>query len=184
MLSPADGNFLVRLARRAIECELEGKKCGLAAPKPMPERGVFVTLTTKGRGLRGCIGFPEPVAPLDKAVADAALCAAFKDPRFPPVAKEELKGLVVEVSVLSEMELLKKPPKNYPDQIRIGAHGLVIDHLGCRGLMLPQVAPEQGWDAEEFLCHVCMKAGLPPDAWMDERAKLWRFSAQVFAERK
>jgi len=181
MVTAAEGKFLVRLARSAIECALEGKK--LPPAGDFPKAGAFVTLLTKpDRELRGCIGFPEPIMPLGQAVAEAAVCAALNDPRFSQLSKEELKKIIVEVSVLSALEPLKKPAKDYLKQIAIGKHGLVIESGGCRGLLLPQVPVEFKWGKEEFLCHLCNKAGLPPDTWLDGRAKVYRFSAQVFAE--
>jgi len=182
MVSKSDGEFLVRLARSAIECALDGKK--LPPAGKFPKAGAFVTLLTKpDRELRGCIGFPEPIMPLGQAVAEAAVCAALNDPRFPQLSKDELKKIIVEVSVLSPLEPLKKPAKDYLKQIAIGKHGLVIELGGCRGLLLPQVPVEFKWGKEEFLCHLCNKAGLPPDAWTDEKAKLWRFTTQIFDEK-
>ena len=182
MVTAAEGKFLVRLARSAIECALEGKK--LPPAGDFPKAGAFVTLLTKpARELRGCIGFPEPIMPLGQAVAEAAVCAALNDPRFSQLSKEELKKIIVEVSVLSELEPLKKPPKSYLKQVAIGKHGLVIELGGRRGLLLPQVPVEFKWGKDEFLCHLCNKAGLPADAWMDEKAKLWRFTTQIFDEK-
>ncbi|MCX6767957.1 MAG: TIGR00296 family protein [Candidatus Micrarchaeota archaeon] len=186
MLSLKQGTFLVRLARRAIQCKLNGTKCDFKQQKPaakFKKAGAFVTVTAHpGRELRGCIGFVQPVMPLDEAVAAAAVEAAFGDYRFPPVGRGELGKIVVEVSVLSPLERLKPPAAGYQKQVIVGKHGLVIECAGSGGLLLPQVAVEFNLDSREFLNQVCLKAGLPPDAWLGKGAKLFRFAARVFSE--
>ncbi len=185
MLSLEQGTFLVRLARRAIECQLNGESCDLAPAQPLTRAGAFVTLRTHPeRILRGCMGFFKALMRLDEAVMESAINAAFNDYRFHPVKRSELDKIVVEVSVLSEPVPLAQPPKNYFKQIIVGAHGLVIECAGRQGLLLPQVPVEFDWDAEEFLCHLCMKAGLPPDCWLDDAAKVFRFTTQVFYEKQ
>jgi len=180
------GEFLVRLARRAIESHLKGE--GISVKTDDEElnerRGVFVTLNTyPEHELRGCIGFPEPILPLIQATVKSAISAATQDPRFPPVKLEELENIVVEVSVLTKPELIiVKNPREYLGKIEIGKHGLIVEKGFRRGLLLPQVPVEQGWDKEEFLCYTCMKAGLPPDCWFDEGTRLYRFSAEIFKE--
>jgi hypothetical protein len=183
-LTLEEGRFLVRLARQSIEASLRGEE-----PR-VPEvggglkekRGVFVTLT-EGEELRGCIGFPLPFLPLVEATVKAALSAAFEDPRFPPLRREEMGRVLVEVSVLSEPEVIRvKDPRDYPKAVRIGEHGLIVEGLGTSGLLLPQVAVEWKWDAEEFLSQCCMKAGLPPDMWLTKEVRISRFTAQVFSE--
>ena len=186
MLSLQEGTLLVKLARRTIEAYLrEGK----VPPAPKVSQklkepcGVFVTLTERGE-LRGCIGHPLPTTPLIDAVIDSAVSSATRDPRFPPVELGELSEVEVEVSVLSKPEVLKvKHPKDYPKSILIGRDGLVVERGGYAGLLLPQVPVEWGWDAEEFLSHACMKAGLTPDSWLSRDVRISRFSAQVFRER-
>lgn len=147
-------------------------------------RGVFVTLEKHpGGSLRGCIGFPEPHLPLGRGLEEAALSAALKDPRFPPVRVEELENITVEVSILTKPELIKAvKPGDYPKHVVVGRDGLIAERGFFRGLLLPQVPVEWKWDAEEFLSQVCMKAGIPPDSWLDGKTKLYRFSAQVFSE--
>lgn len=186
MLTIDEGKFLVRLARRTIEHYLRtGKK--LPQPK-VPEklrerRGVFVTLEKRGE-LRGCIGYPLPVLALVEAVIDSAISSAVSDPRFPPLELEELPDTTIEVSVLTLPEEIKvSDPRDYPKNIQIGKHGLIVEWRGYSGLLLPQVPVEWGWDAEEFLSQTCMKAGLMPDCWLDEGVKISRFSAQIFAEK-
>ena len=185
MLSLKDGKFLVTLARRTIENNLRGEK-NPPVPKVRAELrkrcGVFVTLTKRGK-LRGCIGHPLPTSPLVEAVMDSAVSSAVRDPRFPPMAPDELPDIQIGVSVLTPPELIKaKDPREYPKHVKVGKHGLIVECAGYAGLLLPQVPIEWGWDAEEFLSQTCMKAGLTPDCWLREDARLSRFSAQIFAE--
>ncbi len=187
MLTLEEGKLLVKLARETIETYLrEGRKPRVPkVPAKLRERrGVFVTLN-KGGELRGCIGHPLPTTPLVDAVIDSAISSATRDPRFPPVDPEELPALDVEVSVLSKPEPIEvKSPREYPKHIVIGRDGLIIEWSGCAGLLLPQVPIEWGWNAEEFLSHACMKAGLMPDHWLREGVRISKFSAQVFRERR
>jgi len=183
-LALEEGRFLVRLARESIEASLRGEepKVPEVGGNLREKRGVFVTLT-EGEELRGCIGFPLPLFPLAEATVKAALSAAFEDPRFPPLRREELERVLVEVSVLSPPELIRvKDPREYPRAVRVGEHGLIVEGLGTSGLLLPQVAVEWKWDAEEFLSQCCMKAGLPPDMWLTKEVRISRFTAQVFSE--
>lgn len=186
MLTPEEGELLVKLARRTIETYLDkGEKP--AAPK-VPEklheqRGVFVTLT-KNDELRGCIGHPLPTLPLVDAVIDAAISSATRDPRFPSLTKEELPAVKVEVSILTPPEVIEvENPREYPKKIKIGKHGLVVEYWVNKGLLLPQVPVEWKWNVEDFLSHTCMKAGLMPDCWLQKDVKISRFSAQVFTEK-
>ncbi len=187
MLTLEEGKLLVKLARKTIETYLhEDRKPQVpkVPAKLCEHRGVFVTLNKEGE-LRGCIGHPLPTTPLVDAVIDSAISSATRDPRFPPVTPEELPALEVEVSVLSKPEPIKvKIPREYPKHIVIGRDGLIIEWSGYAGLLLPQVPVEWGWDAEEFLSHACMKAGLMPDHWLREGVYISKFSAQVFRERK
>ena len=185
MLSLEDGKFLVKLARRTIEDYL---RSGKKPPVPrvgakLRERcGVFVTLMKHGE-LRGCIGHPLPTSPLIEAVMDSAVSSATGDPRFLPVGLDELRDVQIEVSVLTPPELIKvENSREYPKHVEVGKHGLIVECAGHAGLLLPQVPIEQGWGVEEFLSHTCMKAGLMPDCWLREDARLSRFSAQIFAE--
>jgi uncharacterized protein (TIGR00296 family) len=191
MVSDLEGELAVRLARAAIERTLDpaSASAGRSSGEPLPRlfrelRGVFVTLKQHPTGeLRGCVGFPLPVLALAEAVRDAAVAAAVEDPRFPPVVPEEMPGLSVEVSVLSLPRALPSgPPDARIAAIRPGRDGLIVDGFGRRGLLLPQVAREQGWGAQEFLEGTCQKAGLALDAWRDERVRVRRFEAEVFGE--
>jgi uncharacterized protein (TIGR00296 family) len=191
MLSDADGAHAVRLARSALDHAYGTRSSPEVArdedsrTAPWTERrGVFVTLRRyPSHELRGCIGFPLPVLPLGRALAEAAVAAAREDPRFPPVAPDELARVAIEVSVLTPPETL--PPGNPEETVRsvvIGRDGLIIEGYGTSGLLLPQVAPEQGWDATELLDGTCEKAGLPVGCWRDPRVRIRRFEAEVFAE--
>jgi len=189
-LTDSEGEFLVRIARQAIETYLKENR-RITPPensdnKLREKRGVFVTLNKmKGdsKDLRGCIGFPTPEVPLIEGVIDAAVSSAFEDPRFEPVSPDEIAHLTVEVSVLTPPEIMKvSSPKEYPSKIQVGSDGLIIRWQMGSGLLLPQVPREYGWDAEEFLCHACMKAGGPPDLWLIPHTKIYTFQAEVFEE--
>jgi AmmeMemoRadiSam system protein A len=138
------------------------------------KRGAFVTLKKHGE-LRGCIGHIIGDRPLAETVATMAVAAAFEDPRFPPVKEEELKDLDIEISVLTPLRRI-----NNVEEIQVGLHGIILQQGGHSGLLLPQVATEYGWDRNTFLEYTCRKAGLPPDAWKDERTTIHVFSADVF----
>ncbi len=184
-----EGRFLVRLARRSIEEYLSGRVPRPGEP-PSPilkePSGVFVSLYRyPSKELRGCIGFPLPTQPLVEATVKAAIASATEDPRFPPVTLDELKELVVEVSVLTPPEEVRyERPEELLGKITVGRDGLIIEAEGRGGLLLPQVPVEYGWSAEEFLTHLCIKAGLPPTYWVTGKARILRFSAQVFAEKE
>lgn len=137
-------------------------------------RGAFVTVKRHGQ-LRGCIGQIEARRPLAHTVSRMALAAAFEDPRFPPVTADEWNDLELEISVLSPLEKLDDPTR-----VQVGSHGLVVRKGSQSGLLLPQVAVEQGWDRETFLRQTCRKAGLPPDAWRDPDTEIFTFTAEVF----
>lgn len=188
-ISEKCGGYLVRLARWQI-----GKKLGIEAQAPKAprckglgeNRGAFVTLHVfKPRGLRGCIGYIEPIMALEKAVAQCALHAAFEDGRFEPLAKSELGNVIVEVSVLSQPQIIGvKSPREYLEKIKIGKDGLVLEAGYCRGVFLPQVPIEQGWGVEEYLEELCVKAGAGRGCWMAQNAKVYKFQTFIFAEEK
>jgi len=172
---------LLKLARRSISTFLEeGKRLrkGVDYEECAPEpRGAFVTLKTRDEGLRGCIGTIFPVGPLDETVVRMAVAAAVEDPRFPAVYLQELKTLKIEISALTV-------PEDVPDVelIETGRHGLIITLGSRKGLLLPQVAPEWGWNRMQFLAHTCEKAGLSPDAWKRPEIKIEWFEAEVWKE--
>jgi len=140
------------------------------------KRGAFVTLHKNGQ-LRGCIGYIIGYKTLKDTIIDMAKAAAFRDPRFNPVTRDELDGIVIEISVLSEMI-----PVNEITEIVIGRDGLLLNIPLGHGVLLPQVATEYNWDVHTFLKHLSLKAGLKPDDWKDKQSKLYRFSAEVFGE--
>jgi len=186
MLSLEQGKKLVKLAKNTISNHLNREKqiVNESIKKEFSEKqGVFVTLTKKGE-LRGCIGFPEPILPLWEGVVQAALAASFEDSRFNTVQEEELKEIEIEVSVLTKPELIEvKDSKEYLKKIKIGRDGLVIRGSYSSGLLLPQVAPELGWNVKEFLENTCNKAGLNKECWKDLNNKIYSFQAQIFSEK-
>ncbi|MEM2901726.1 MAG: TIGR00296 family protein [Candidatus Bathyarchaeia archaeon] len=185
-----DGRILVQTAREAVSTWLR-RKVAITPPPRLPDKlhrksGVFVTLNRFDNGsLRGCIGYPTPVKPLIQATIEVAIEAATSDPRFPPVSLKEFEeNIVVEVSILTQPKKIEVPnPKDLPKQIRIGVDGLIVEKGWAKGLLLPQVATEWGMDAEEFLCHCCLKAGLPPDEWTSRDVKVSKFQAHIFKEK-
>jgi AmmeMemoRadiSam system protein A len=171
---------LLSLAHQAIlsalEQRQEQRETALDPPTAhlAEQRGVFTSLYLRG-ALRGCVGYVFPTTPLYRAVAETARAAAFEDNRFEPVKLDEAPSLQIELSVLS-------PPRPIlADAIEIGRHGLLISASGLRGLLLPQVPVERGWDRITFLEQTCRKAGLPLDAWQ-KGATLEAFTAEVFGE--
>jgi len=175
---------LLLIARKAIEYYAKnGEEPGALKEVDIDEfdmpRGVFVTLKEAGE-LRGCIGFPLPIMPLGKAVVKAAIAAAFEDPRFASVTKEEVKELEIEVSVLTVPELVKvSKPEEYLKKVKIGRDGLIIDYMGYSGLLLPQVPVEENWTIEEYLDYLCMKAGLPKKTWRERAVVIKSFQAEI-----
>lgn len=193
MVSDGEGEAAVRLARRALEDALGPSPSpdlakAVAETPPIPlfdqRRGVFVTLKRYPDGaLRGCIGYPLPVLPLRSAVAGAAVSAAVEDFRFRPVRASELPRLTIEVSVLTvPVPLRFSTPEEAIREVVVGRDGLIVEGFGSSGLLLPQVAPEEGWSSEQLLDGTCEKAGLPPRAWRDPRVKVRRFEAEIFHE--
>ncbi len=170
--------FLLRLARETVAARLVGKAIpepSVEAPALLEPLGAFVTLKVEGE-LRGCMGTFYPELPLYQVVQQMALTAAFEDPRFPPLRETELPRVIFEVSVLSPMQRIATL-----DAIHIGRHGLVLVKGQNRGVFLPQVPVEQGWDLAQYVENACMKAQLPADCWR-EGATLYTFTAEVFRE--
>lgn len=173
-----DQRFLLELARTTIAAGL----CDRPLPSPTPDsaflletRGAFVTLKIDG-ALRGCIGHVIGVAPLWQAVRDNAVSAAFDDPRFPPLTAKELQHACIEISVLTPLR------RSSAEEVVVGRHGILIERGAARGLLLPQVATEYGWDRETFLDHTCRKAGLEPGCWRRPDTTISTFSAKIFGE--
>ncbi len=186
MIKLEQAKRLIKLARESISSNLSHSsiEVGDDTRKEFSEvLGVFVTLNKDGN-LRGCIGFPEPVYPLYEGVIKAAESAAFSDPRFPPVAEEELNDISIEISVLTKPKLIKvEKATDYIGMIEVGRDGLIIRSGFGSGLLLPQVATEYNWDSKTFLEQTCVKAGLARDSWQDiEGVKVYGFQSQVFSE--
>jgi AmmeMemoRadiSam system protein A len=181
LLDPAAKKSLLQKARHAIADAIGVTSVTERIPDPeslIPAdflAGAFVTIRKKGQ-LRGCIGYPEPERPLLDVVEHCAVSAAISDPRFPPLTAAEWDDVALELSVLGPIE-----PVDHISEVVIGRDGLIVEFGRRRGLLLPQVAVEWNWNAEEFAAQTCVKAGLPPDAW-PRGAKLFKFEAEVFSE--
>ncbi|HBY99901.1 MAG TPA: hypothetical protein DEO84_01145, partial [candidate division Zixibacteria bacterium] len=172
--------MLLSIARESIKTRLEGKE--LVFPDTMPDAlklplGAFVTLQEAGE-LRGCIGTFHPNSQLYQVVAEMARQAAFSDYRFGPLTKSEFNAIDIEISVLTPMKRIYNP-----DSVLVGRDGLYIRQGNNSGVLLPQVAVEQGWDRTTFLDHTCLKAGLPSSSWRSEQTELYVFQADIFGER-
>ena len=173
---------LLAIARRALEARVRresepalGQGLDAQSSALKTQCGAFVSIH-RGRELRGCLGRLESDWPVARVVAHLGRVVADSDPRFAPVTIDDLETLSIEISALSpEREV------HSVEEIEIGRHGLIIEQGDRRGLLLPQVATEHGWDVETFLEHTCVKAGLAPDAWR-RGARIWIFEAQVFGD--
>jgi hypothetical protein len=181
MLNKEQRKRLLEIARKSIETYLKtSKKLTLTETDPLllKEMGAFVTLHENGE-LRGCIGSLVGKAALYLTVRDMAVEAAVGDPRFPSLDLSELKGVEIEISVLSPLERIDSV-----ERIELGRHGVLVRRGFNSGVFLPQVAIETGWSKEEFLSNLCgHKAGLPADAWKDKSTEIYIFSAEVFSEK-
>ncbi len=179
-LAAAEREELLRVARRSLEEHFAGR--GPYRPEPenaslRKHRGAFVTLHREPGGeLRGCVGMMRAEEPLALTVAQMAVASGTEDGRFEPVTADELPELRIEISALGPMRPIR------PEDVEVGRHGLLISHDGRRGVLLPQVPVEHGWDRETFLDHTCLKAGLVPGTWKEEGVKLLGFTAEVFGE--
>ncbi|MDR1905047.1 MAG: AmmeMemoRadiSam system protein A [Treponema sp.] len=187
-LTPLERKSLLADARETIAAKLEGRRpeyfrdpqllsslFGGMSALLMP-CGAFVTLHA-GKELRGCIGRMDASEPLQKTIRLMAIEAAFSDPRFPPLTKQELSRIKIEISVLSSMEECSDPRS-----VKVGVHGLYLNYQGRSGVLLPQVPVEQGWDLDEYLSYICTKAGLQEGSYQAPGAKLCTFTAIVFGE--
>ena len=186
MFSEEEGVQAVRAARAIIDAHVHGRgPPALELPASFDSPGgVFTTLKTyPGSDLRGCIGIPEPIMTLRDALVRSAMSAATEDPRFPGLTPGELDVVTVEVTLMTPPEDVPVGrPEELLERVQIGVHGLIAERGARRGLLLPQVPVEQGWDAEEFLRHTCWKAGLPMDSWRDGVTRFQWFTGQVFGE--
>jgi len=183
-IAPVDQKILLSQAREVIAAELERRKPAFTQidDKSVLNTpcGAFVSLHMKnssGRSLRGCIGRMTASLPLIETVRVMAKEAAFGDPRFPPLRKDELPNLHIEISALSPMI-----PCPDPRQVKVGVHGLYLIHNSRSGVLLPQVPVEQGWDLDQYLEYICIKAGLPPGSYNAPGAQFLTFTAIVFGE--
>jgi AmmeMemoRadiSam system protein A len=182
-LSEDEKRLALAMARRTLVVYLEEGRIPSRDELWVPgegvfleNRAVFVTLKESG-ALRGCIGHIVPVEPLWMSIRANAIAAATRDPRFPKVISREVAELKIEVSVLT-------PPREIegPEKFEVGKHGIILELGGYSAVFLPQVAPEQGWDADTTLSYLSMKAGLAPDGWRNPRARFRVFEAEVFGE--
>jgi hypothetical protein len=179
-LSDQEQRELLRIARATLREFLTTGRMPPGSPHKeslLAPGGAFVSLHAHG-DLRGCIGTFADATPLFRTIQEMAVAAAVRDPRFEPVAPEELGAVEIEISVLSSLQAVKSPA-----EVEVGRHGIHISRGRYRGVLLPQVATEHGWDRDTFLAQTCRKAGLPPDAWTQPGTVIEVFSAQVFSER-
>jgi AmmeMemoRadiSam system protein A len=174
--SPEERKILLGVAHESILAKLEDRDISFEPPTPHlgEKRGAFTTLHCESE-LRGCVGFVFPVNPLYRTVAETARAAAFEDSRFEPVTAEEACNLQIEISVMSPLQTIAA------EDVEVGRHGLLITLGTHRGLLLPQVSSEHGWDRVTFLEQTCRKAGLPRDAWQ-RGARLEAFTAEIFGD--
>ena len=183
-LSPEERRLLIEHARAVVSTRIGASDDrgdgdgdgGSLAPALDAPGAAFVTIHVDG-ALRGCIGTLERRRSLWSVVGEMAAAAATRDPRFPPIDVTDLQAMTVEISVLSPDIVIHRP-----EEIEIGRHGLDVRRDGARGLLLPQVAVEHGFDREKFLAATCRKAGLPANAWHDDETEIRVFEAEVFGD--
>lgn len=180
LLTKKEQKELLKIARDTVMASVSDGKVPVIAPTAaglQKQNGCFVTIKQQGQ-LRGCIGNFESDKPLYRLVQEMAASAAMRDPRFYPMKPQDLDNFELEISVLSPLELISSV-----DEIKVGTHGLYLIQKNYRGVLLPQVATEYGWDRETFLKHTCIKAGLPENAW-EKGCDIYIFSALVFGENR
>ena len=184
-ISDSDGIELVKMARNTVTKYIKNNEKAFDSEfnsKFNFSSGVFVTLN-KQDDLRGCIGYPVPERKLYEGLVDAAISAATRDPRFPPVTEEELDKITFEVTILSPPEEIKvNEHSEYLSKIKVGTDGLIVENEFTSGLLLPQVPTEYRWNEKEFLEYTCQKAGLNKDAWKDKSTKISKFQGIIFKE--
>ncbi len=178
-LTDREKMMLLRTARESIASHLEGRTGDYpeATERIKTVCGAFVTLH-EGEDLRGCIGNISGTKPLIDGIRELAVSSAFRDPRFPPLHRDELEQVDIEISVLTPLEKASSP-----DEVEVGRHGIMMRSGPRSGILLPQVPIEQGWDREQFLDQTCRKAGLPAGCWQEEQTEIFLFSAIVFGEK-
>jgi AmmeMemoRadiSam system protein A len=178
-LSAEARTWLLALARQVIAHVVADRDAPATQEVPAEVDvvgGCFVSLHTRAGALRGCIGTFSEGQPLWHAVRDMAIAAATRDPRFRPLSGDELEDCLIEISALSP----RQPAT--PQAVEVGRHGLLVARDEYSGVLLPQVATDQGWDRETFLDQTCLKARLPAEAWRDGSVTIETFTAQVFSE--
>ncbi|MCD6581825.1 MAG: AmmeMemoRadiSam system protein A [Desulfuromusa sp.] len=179
MLSKTDATTLLKIAREAIIHQIKNEDY---SPTPQEEKalnehsGCFVTITQDGH-LRGCIGNFQSQQPLYREVTTMAIAAASQDPRFQPMSRDELDNFSVEITALSPLEKIEDT-----NLIEVGTHGIYIVKGHNRGVLLPQVATEYGWDRETFLRQTCVKAGLSENSWQHPDTDIYIFGGQIIHE--
>jgi len=175
-ISPESRQYLLDVAMDAVDRYVHRKPAQVLEytdPVLKENWGAFVTLKIHN-DLRGCIGSLVSDRSLPETIADMAVKSAASDPRFPPLSPSEFKHVSIDISVMGPIREIDSI-----DEIVIGRDGLVIEQGGRHGLLLPQVATENGLDVPGFLAQTCLKAGLPPDAWK-HGSTIMKFSAEVF----
>ena len=187
-LSEDEGQSLLAVARNAIKNRLNNAEPPQIDWKELPEKfqeqlGTFVTIAIDGN-LRGCIGHIIPRETLIEGIQENAVNAAFRDPRFPPLAKEEFDKIAIEISILTPpQELSYTDAEDLLSKLRPGIDGVIIQKGYYEATFLPQVW-EQLPDKEEFLTHLCMKAGISHDSWRKEKLQVSTYQVQAFEEEK
>jgi len=194
-LTLEQGEKLIALARHELEIHFKDRdveRWDITDSEFNKKYGVFVTLykqLDKKKELRGCIGFVQPKMPLWESVREAVKASAFEDMRFLPLTKEELNKVLIEISILSPFKMIEtsenmggRRHETILHEIEVGRDGLIIEYSGFSGLLLPQVAVESKLDEEHFLEQTCIKAGVSPQTWKNKSCKIYKFSAQIFAE--
>lgn len=183
ILTVVERRFLLRVAWESVATAVGAPRTGDTIVVPSDSHrlvqpsGAFVTLRV-GSNLRGCIGQikAETETTLTETVRRMAAVAATADPRFTALSCAELSSTSIEVSILGPLV-----EATDPERLEIGRHGVVVEAGTKRGLLLPQVAIERGWDSKTFLCETCRKAGLHAEAWRT-KAHVWLFDAEVFTD--
>ncbi|UFS71274.1 AmmeMemoRadiSam system protein A [Geomonas sp. RF6] len=179
MLNTEEKRLLLELAREAITSYVRTGEVPVreVTAHPLTEcAGCFVTIKKEG-ALRGCIGNFTSDKPLYKLVQEMAVSAATRDPRFYPMKEEDLISFDLEISVLSPLTKVASV-----EEVQVGVHGLYLEKNFSRGVLLPQVATDHGWDRETFLSQTALKAGLKKDDWK-EGSDVYVFTAKVFGEK-
>ncbi len=179
-LSESDRGALMGVARQVLTEYLTTGRIpshNTASSVLLEHRGAFVSLHQReSRDLRGCLGELLPRLPLVESVAEMAIAAATRDPRFPAVTVEELPELQIEISALTPLYPIR------PEQVQVGVHGLMIVKGQRKSLLLPHVALVYGWDREDYLGNLCLKAGLEMDDWRSDNVELLAFETEVWEE--